>query len=371
MMEVFDFKYINTILQEEILSAIQEVIKTNDFIKGDEVKKFEHSYAQYLQIEHCISVANGTDALEMAISALHLPTDAEIIVPDCTFVATVEAVINMGLKPVIADVLDDFTINPASIKKHITKNTKAIICVHLYGHPCKMNEIMSVASEFGLYIIEDAAQAHGTKYQDQYVGTFGILGCFSFYPTKLLGAFGDAGAIVTHDLKIAEYIRSLQDHGREKNKRNNHLICGRNSKMDSLQAALLNCKLRHIEEWITYRREIALNYNRMLSGIPDLHLVTDNKQANCYQYIIRVKNRDCFVDFAQHKGITCGVNYLQLIHEMPFMEEQNSLEGFLSTKINRELVSLPIGIHITADIQQYIAKCIEEFIYRNRGFDDE
>lgn len=369
MIELFDLKYINTLLRQEIQLALEKAIETNDFIKGQEVKLFEHSFAQYLHIDHCISVANGTDALEMAIASLQLPAGTEIIVPDCTFVATVEAVLNMGFKPVIADVLDDFTIDPESIKQCITKNTKVIICVHLYGHPCSMSEIMSIAEEYGLYIIEDAAQAHGTKYNNQYVGTFGNLGCFSFYPSKLLGAYGDAGAIVTNDLNLAEYIRKIQDHGRED--KNSHLFCGRNSKMDSIQAAPLNCKLKHIEEWIDYRRKVALNYNRLLSGIPNLRMVTEIGQANCYQYIIRVKERDRLFEYAQQKGITCGINYPKLIHEMPFLSEQRLIEGYRSTIINRQLIALPIGIHITPETQQYIVYNIEEFMHMIGRADNE
>ena len=233
---------------ETTISNISRMIKDKNFIGGDEVKKFEENFSKFNESKYCLGVANGTDALEIALESLDIPKNSEVIVPNFTFLSPAEAVVRGGYKLVLADInLDDFTISLESLKKLITKNTSTLIVVHLFGNPCNMTEIKKITDMHGIKIIEDCSQAHGAKFRGKIVGNFGDIGTFSFYPTKNLGAFGDSGAIVTNKKRIFEKAQKIANHGRVATY--DHLLAGRNSRLDSIQASVLNLKIKDLKKY--------------------------------------------------------------------------------------------------------------------------
>jgi len=260
-------QYMN--LKEEIDSAIQKVLSKGNFILGDEVKEFEDKVAQYLGVKHAIGVASGTDALQIALMAIGLKPGEEVITTPFTFVATAETIVLLGGKPVYVDIDEKtYNINPDLIEEKITEKTKAIIPVHLYGQPAEMDKILDIAKRYNLYVIEDSAQALGSEYKGKKVCTFGDIACISFFPTKNLGAFGDAGMIVTDDDELAEKIRMIRVHGSKV--RYNHEILGLNSRLDTLQASVLLVKLKYLDSWNAKRIEIAKKYNDAFKDLDDV-----------------------------------------------------------------------------------------------------
>ena len=256
-------------IKKDIDSAIESVISDSSFIGGKYVSQFEENFSSYHNSKYCIGVGNGTDALEIAIEALDLPKDSEIIVPGNSFIASAEAVIRSGYNIVFCDVdSDDYTISINDLKRKITHNTSAVIAVHIYGHPCNMDLLLNISRQNNIKIIEDCAQAHGAKYKEKKVGSIGDVGCFSFYPGKNLGAYGDGGAIVTNDESLATKCRMIANHGRIK--KYDHEFAGRNSRLDGIQAAILNVKLNHLDAWTENRIEIANFYIERLKEVRDI-----------------------------------------------------------------------------------------------------
>lgn len=259
-------------IKKEINSAIKKVILSSQFIQGEEVKKFEEEFANYLGTEYCIGVNSGTDALILGIRALEIENGSEIIVSANTFIATALGVSENSLKPVFVDIDEqDYGINLADLKRKINSRTKAIILVHLYGQPDKIDEVKEIIKKTGkkIYLIEDACQAHGAKYKGKRVGNFGIFSAFSFYPGKNLGAYGDGGAIVTNDKKLAEKIKLLREYGQKK--KYYHESLGINSRLDSIQAAILRVKLKYLDKWNKKRQEHAFLYNKLIQeNIPEI-----------------------------------------------------------------------------------------------------
>ncbi|MCM0081185.1 DegT/DnrJ/EryC1/StrS family aminotransferase [Geomonas sp. Red32] len=296
-------------IKPEIDEAIAGVIAESAFIGGKPVASFEKSFASYQQAEHCVGVANGTDALEIVLKGLELPAGSEVIVPANTFIATSEAVTSAGLKVVFCD-CDPFTytLSVADAERKITPATRAIVAVHLYGQPCDMDALMHLARQRGLTVVEDCAQAHGAQFKGQRVGTFGAAGTFSFYPGKNLGAYGDGGAIVTGDPELAKRCRMIANHGRIA--KYDHEFEGRNSRLDGLQAAILETKLRHLEQWTEARRSLAARYSERLSGsglvVP---AVRDGLRHVFHLYVIQVEERERVQAVLKQEGIDCGVHY--------------------------------------------------------------
>ena len=236
-------------IKEEIDRAINDCIVESNFIKGKKVTEFENAFSQYLGADYCVGCGNGTDALELILKSLNIGSGDEVIVPALTWIATAEAVNNVGAEPVFVDITTDTCIIDAGkIEEKVTKRTKAIIPVHLYGCPADMNQISRIGKKFRLFIVEDCAQAHGAEYFGKKVGTFGIASAFSFFPSKNLGAFGDGGAIVTNNQELANTVRKISNHGQLKT-RHSHSIIGRNSRLDSIQASILNVKLPYLDKW--------------------------------------------------------------------------------------------------------------------------
>ena len=253
-------------IKEDVHQAIHDVIASTQFVRGSASTAFEEAFAAYCETDYAVGVANGTDALLLTLRATGIGEGDEVITSPFTFTATGEAIHWVGSKPVFVDIdPENYTLDPRKIEAAITDKTRAIIPVHLYGHPADMDAILAVAKEHDLIVIEDAAQAHGARYKGRRVGSFGPAACFSFYPGKNLGAYGDAGAVVTSDVKIADTVRRLGDHGSSKKYENDML--GFNSRLDGIQAAVLNVKMQHIERWTQRRREIAQFYNQAFRNV--------------------------------------------------------------------------------------------------------
>ncbi|MFN2126236.1 MAG: DegT/DnrJ/EryC1/StrS family aminotransferase, partial [Anaerolineales bacterium] len=297
-------------IKSEIDEAIASVIKDSAFIGGKYVKLFEENFASYQQSVHCIGVGNGTDALEIAIEALELPDGSEVIVPANSFISSAEAVTRTGHKVVFCDANpDDYTLDIKDVRRRITDKTSAIIAVHLYGHPCDMDKLLKLAQEYNLKILEDCAQAHGAEYKGRKVGCIGDIGAFSFYPGKNLGAYGDGGAILTNDKSINEKCRMIANHGRIA--KYDHEFEGRNSRLDGLQAAILNVKLNYLDEWLDHREIIANTYLEELKGISDITLPVRQawaKQAY-HLFVIRHPTRDKLRTLLSESGVQTGIHY--------------------------------------------------------------
>ena len=350
-------------LAPSIDTVINRVIRQSSFIGGEDVRIFEAAFSAYQQASHCIGVGNGTDAIEIVLEALKLPPRSEVIVPANTFIATSEAVTRQGQRVVFADVdSGTYTLSPADVRRRITPSTSAILAVHLYGHPCAMDELEGICREFGLKLIEDCAQAHGAEYKGRRLGTFGVAGTFSFYPGKNLGAYGDAGAIVTMDESFAMTCRMLANHGRTG--KYDHQFEGRNSRLDNLQAAILNVKLPHLEKWIDRRNRIAGIYHSELANVEGLILP---KQSNdCrhayHLFVIRCDERDRLAEFLKIKNIQTGVHYpiaLPKLEAYAYLGQAD--EPMFANRSDTTLLSLPIGDHLSDDDARVVAAAVREF----------
>ena len=345
-------------IKNEIDKAISAVINDSAFIGGEHVRKFEESFANYQQAIHCIGVGNGTDALEIAIESLDLPPGSEIIVPANSFIASAESVSRSGHKVVFCDVNeDDYTININDAENKITSNTAAIMAVHLYGHSCDMDALLELAKQHGLKIIEDCAQAHGAEYKGHRVGAIGEVGAFSFYPGKNLGAYGDAGAILTNNDSIALKCRMIANHGRVA--KYEHKFEGRNSRLDGIQAAILTVKLKYLDMWTEHRIQIADTYLSGLSGITDFVLPDKKDWAKhvYHLFVIRHHQRDKLIHELEHYGIQTGVHYPV---SLPDLESYSSIncssdDCFTARSFAPLLLSLPISDQLHHDeVQQVI-----------------
>ncbi|MDE2184675.1 MAG: DegT/DnrJ/EryC1/StrS family aminotransferase [Alphaproteobacteria bacterium] len=351
-------------IKPEIDTAIAGVIRDAAFISGKYAAGFEREFAHYQQAEYCVGCANGTDAIEIALEALSLPPGSEVVVPANTFIATSEAVTRAGHRVVFCDCSDqDYTISLDSLRDKITKRTAALIAVHLYGQPCAMDEILELAAERGLKVIEDCAQAHGANYRGRRVGAIGDIGTFSFYPGKVLGAYGDAGAIVTNDEGLATRARMIANHGRIE--KYNHRFEGRNSRLDGIQGAVLSVKLAHLEKWIERRIEIANTYYGMLAGVEGLVLPARRNWGRhvFHLFVIRTKSRDRLQKHLKERGVETGVHYPIALPKLQAYEYCGQARDALrANQIDGEVLSLPIGEHMSLrDAEEVANACLEFF----------
>jgi dTDP-4-amino-4,6-dideoxygalactose transaminase len=333
-------------IKTEIDDAITACIQGGDFIRGKVVYDFEKSFADFLGAKYCLGCGNGTDALEIILAALNIGHDDEVIVPALTWIASAEAVNNAGAEPVFVDIdPKTYTIDFRKIEEKITKRTKAIIPVHLYGCPADMNEILEIAGRYRLFVIEDCAQAHGAEYFGRKVGTFGIASAFSFFPSKNLGAFGDAGAVVTNDEGLADMIRKISNHGqlREKHK---HFLIGRNSRLDSLQASILNVKLKYLDDWNNKRQEIASHYILKLKDNNQLILPfsEQNKKHVYHLFVMRCKNRERIIELLDEKNISWGIHYPKALpYTDAYSYKKHKYADFpIASKVTSEIISIPV-----------------------------
>ncbi len=330
-------------IKSEIDAAIENIITKSAFVGGDEVRRFETEFAAYCEAKACVGVGNGTDALYLALRALGLGPGDEVITVAHTFIATSEAISMTGATPIFIDVNDDtMLMNPALIEQAITTNTKAIVPVHLYGQSCDMDAIMEIARKHGLKVIEDAAQAHGGRWRGQRVGSIGDAATFSFYPGKNLGAFGDAGAVVSQDEELIERIRMLANHGRLE--KYTHKMEGVNSRLDGMQAAILRVKLRHLDEWNSRRRQIADAYRDQLTDrgltLPTVH---ENAETVWHLFVVRVGERERLQSLLKEEGIATGIHYPVSLHEQPAYEDRRASYSLpVTERAAREVLSLPM-----------------------------
>ena len=363
MVKMLDLKKQYISIKDEIDDAIASVIADSAFVSGKYVSKFESEFADYVGVEYCVGVGNGTDAIEIALEAANLPKGSEVIVPGNSFIASSEAVSRSGLRVVFCDVdPKTYIICGKSLRDKITSNTSAIIAVHLYGHPCDMDDILGVAKEHDLFVIEDCAQAHGATFKGSPVGSIGDIGTFSFYPGKNLGAYGDAGAITTNNKKLSIKARMIANHGRVK--KYDHEFEGRNSRLDGLQAAILSVKLKHIRDWTTRRVEVADFYLSNLKDIGDL--ILPERKAWAYQvyhlFVVRTSQQVELKKFLVENGISVGNHYPIAL---PKLDAYKYLDqGCEKTNYNdhdKDLLSLPIGEHMTDEDLNYVVTKIKEF----------
>jgi dTDP-4-amino-4,6-dideoxygalactose transaminase len=336
-------------IKSEIDTAMANVIRDTAFIGGEYVQVFEQQFASYVGAKYCLGVGNGTDALEIAIEAVQLPPGSEIIVPGNSFIASSEAITRSGHKVVFADVdQGSYTLTAESVKAKLTDKTKAIIAVHLYGHPCDMDSLLEICNKHGLILVEDCAQAHGAQYKGRNVGTFGHLSAFSFYPGKNLGAYGDAGAITTQDESLSLRARKIANHGRIA--KYDHEFEGRNSRLDGLQAAVLSVKLSHLEAWTQRRIDIADFYLDQLAGIPDLILPERKPWARqvYHLFVIRTARRDELKSFLNKQGIETGIHYPIALPKLNAYSNKESPDpSAFYNQVDSSLLSLPIGEHLS------------------------
>jgi dTDP-4-amino-4,6-dideoxygalactose transaminase len=338
-------------IKSSIDKAIAGCIADGNFIRGKAVSDFEKAFADYLGVEYCLGCGNGTDALEIILNSLKIGPGDEVIVPALTWISTAEAVNNVGAEPVFVDVnIDTYNIDYTKIREKITKRTKAIIPVHLYGCPVEVNEIIRIAGENGLFVVEDCAQAHGAEYSGKKVGSFGIASAFSFFPSKNLGAFGDGGAIVTNDKDIYETARKIANHGQLKIK-HEHSIIGRNSRLDSLQASILNVKLGNLDKWNSRRNQIADFYMTNLGVNKEIILpkLLENSKHVFHLFVIRCKNRERMSELLTEKNIAWAIHYPK---PLPFLDaykyKNHVQEEFpVSGQITNEIISLPMFPELT------------------------
>jgi dTDP-4-amino-4,6-dideoxygalactose transaminase len=353
-------------IKPEIDAAIAEVIGDTAFIGGAPVKAFEEQFACFQQAGHCVGVANGTDAIEIALEALALPAGSGVIVPANSFIASSEAVTRSGLRVVFADVDPaSYTLDPADVERRITGETRAIVAVHLYGHPCDMDGLGAIARRHGLRIIEDCAQAHGAEYRGRRVGAIGDVGAFSFYPGKNLGAYGDAGAVLTDDADLAKRCRMIANHGRTG--KYDHEFEGRNSRLDGLQAAILSAKLRHLDGWVTRRNEVAGRYLRQLAGVGDLVLpsVAPCVRHAFHLFVVRTRFRDSLAEHLAGRGVQTGVHYpVALPRLAAYRHVVQSTEGMFACRADRQLLSLPMGEHLSDADVDAVCDAVASFNWR-------
>lgn len=359
---VLDLSYELKELKPQILGAIENVLDQGAFIMGPKVKEFERNVAEYLGVDYAITLNSGTDALVIALLAAGIGEGDEVITTPFTFFATAEAISQVGATPVFVDIdPHTFNINPHLLGSAITTKTKAIIPVHLFGQSVDMDPLLAVARQHNLIVVEDVAQAFGGEYQGNKVGTIGDVGCFSFFPSKNLGAYGDGGLLVTNNRELAEKSAMLRTHGSKK-KYYNELI-GFNSRLDEIQAAILEVKLPHIDAWNEGRREAAARYKELLGHVEGIILPAEESYSKhvFHQYTLRVLNgrRDELQAKLEGYGVSTMVYYPVPVHKLPVYESLNVSMSVAET-LSFEVLSLPIWPQIEASTQQYIAGKIKE-----------
>ncbi|MBN1183772.1 MAG: DegT/DnrJ/EryC1/StrS family aminotransferase [Bacteroidales bacterium] len=343
-------------IKNEIDETIFGVIDQTAFIGGNYVKKFEEAFSNYIGVKSCIGVGNGTDSIYIALRALGLGPGDEVITVANTFIATSEAITMTGARPVFVDCDENtYNIDVNKIQEAITSKTKAIVPVHLYGQPADMISILEIAKKNNIYIVEDAAQAHGAEISGRRVGTFGDAACFSFYPGKNLGAYGDAGAIVTNNDDLAEKCRMIANHGRIK--KYDHDFEGINSRLDGLQAAILDVKLKYLEGWLENRRRVADLYNDLLKGSSVVLPYVPEVMRHVYHlYVIRVKNREKIQSELKEAGIATGIHYpIALPNLQAYKYLGKSQADFpIASRYSNEILSLPMFPELTGEQVEHV-----------------
>lgn len=350
-------------IEEEILNKFKEVYKKNWFIHGEEVSKFEEEFAVFCGTKYCIGCGNGLDALYLILRGYDIGIGDEVIVPSNTYIATALAVSYTGAKPVfIEPKLQTYNINPEIIEKAITKNTKAIMAVHLYGQPADMDEIDKIAKKYNLKVIEDSAQAHGALYKGKKTGNLGDAAGFSFYPGKNLGALGDAGAIVTNDKELADKIRALGNYGSDR--KYHHIYKGTNSRLDEVQAAFLRIKLKNLDKWNEERRKTAQKYIYAINNPKVIKPMEEDYARHVWHlFVVRTEKRDEFETYLKESRIGTTIHYPIPMHLQEAYKELNIKEGALpiAEKISKEVISLPMWYGMKDEEAEYVIEKINKW----------
>lgn len=350
-------------LKSEIDGVIQDVLQRGDLILRRDVEEFEKNLASFLGVRYAIGVNSGTDALILSLRAAGIGSGDEVITVSHTFVASISSIVHVGAKPVLVDVKEDFNMDVDKIEEAITEKTRAILPVHLNGRICEMAKLMEIAQKHNLIVIEDAAQSLGAEFNGKKAGSFGLTGCFSFYPAKILGAYGDAGGVATDDEKIAEKVRLFRDHGQ---RTKTEIVCyGWTARLDNLQAAILNVKFRYLKDWIKKRRKIAKIYTDGLSDIPDVKLPptpnSDERYFDVYQnYVLKAERRDELAAFLKEKGVETLIKDPIANHK----QQGLGLSHFklpYTERLAERVISLPMYPELTQEQIEYVVSCLKEF----------
>lgn len=359
-----DLKRQHQAIKVELESAVNRIIDNCDFIGGSAVGSFERAFASFCGVSHCVGLGNGTDAIQIALRACGVGPGDEVITAANTFIATSEAISAVGAKCVFVDCTDEtYLIDIESLERAITPRTKAVIPVHLYGQLVDMAPILELASAHGIRIIEDAAQAHGAKIDGKRAGTFGDIGCFSFYPGKNLGAFGDAGAVITNDEDLANQVRLIANHGRAT--KHDHILEGMNSRLDTIQAAVLEIKLSHLDEWNEHRRAVARRYTNDLSALPIVLPNCPNDESHVFHlYVVRVKNRERLIEKLRDVNIVTGIHYpIALPNTTAYGYFEHSPDQFPNASaFESEILSLPIYPMMADEEVRYVIGSLETLL---------
>lgn len=350
------------LIKKEIDAAYFAVMSKGDLIMRDQLKSFEKNLARFVGVKYAVGTNSGYDALHISVQCAGVGPGDEVIVPSHTFVATASAVVNAGAKPVMVDVTPDYNIDVTKIEKAITRRTRAIIPVHLNGRMSDMDAVMKIAGKYKLQVIEDACQSLGATFKGQRAGSIGLTGCWSFYPFKILGGYGDGGAITTNDQKVARMATLLRWNGEDRETGAYHYH-GYTCLLDNLQAAFLDIKLRHLPDWIKRRRQIAEMYQKGLQDIPELSLphFADNRFHEVFQnYVIRHKKRDALLAFLKSNGVECLVHWRKPYYAYKALGLKDA--GFPETEsISQEVLSLPMNVEITDLELKYVIKVIRKY----------
>jgi len=353
-------------IKNDVTKAMMDVVEGSAFIGGKHVEAFEKDFAEFCGVGYAVGVSSGTSALHLALIALNIGPGDEVIVPANTFIATTEAVSHAGAKFTLVDMDPaNFEIDASAIEAAITPRTKAIIPVHLYGQMAEMDRVLDIARKDGLAVIEDAAQAQGAEWKGKRAGSYGDAAGFSFYPAKNLGAYGDAGMVVTDKREVADRVRLFANHGRRS--ATDHEVEGFNARLDGIQAAVLRAKLPYLARWNDLRHDAARRYDHLLSGL-NVTVPKEMQQAKhiYHLYVIRVKDRDKVKAALEAKGVGCGLHYPVPIHLLDAYKHLKKGPGSFpaSEEAAREILSLPMYPEITAEQQQYVAQCVEDAVGR-------
>jgi dTDP-4-amino-4,6-dideoxygalactose transaminase len=363
------FNKINSQTKPQIINAIEQCIDGQSYILGDNVKNFEASYSKFNNVKYTIGVGNGLDALYLSLKALEIGKGDEVIVPSNTYIATIIAISNTGAKPIFVEPrLDTYNINPDKIEEQITSKTRAILPVHLYGQACEMNRISEIARKHNLHIIEDNAQAHGSKYNDQLTGSFGIINATSFYPGKNLGAFGDAGGITTNSEELYKKCTLFRNYGSSKKYYNE--IIGYNSRLDEIQACVLNIKLNYLISWTEERQKIASWYFEGLKDISEITLpITQVNATHVYHlFTIRTSDRNKLQEYLSSQSIETLIHYPIPPHLQKAYSYLDYKKGDfpIAEQIAETTLSLPLHIGISKQEVKYVCSAIKEFFRKRK-----
>ncbi|MBF8249502.1 MAG: putative pyridoxal phosphate-dependent enzyme apparently involved in regulation of cell wall [Candidatus Levybacteria bacterium] len=350
------------LLEKEIDAAVKRVLLSGKYILGTETGKFEEEFAKYCQADYAVGVDSGISALELGMRALGIKELDQVLVPANSFIASASAVSFVGATPVFVDCLEDtFNIDVKDAEKKISKKTKAIMPVHLYGQIADMEAVSKLAKKHKLFIVEDACQAHGASNKGKNAGSFGDIAAFSFYPAKNLGAYGDGGMLVTKHFKIAKIVKQMRNYGQKE--KYHHKYLAWNKRLDSLQAAILRVKLMHLSAWNKKRLEKAKLYNMLLQGLPIVTPKIFEDYTHIFSlYVIRVKNREKLEKFLKNKGIATGIHFPTPINDQEayaFLHQKNTCP--VTEKLSREILSLPLYPELSKEAIVYISQSIKQF----------